>query len=253
MPKTAKVLTSRIIVLKAVAAIAMTLLLSQIHSVPLVAAPYSVKSLSVDDGLSQSMAYCILQDSRGFIWIGTQDGLNRYDGKTVKTYRHNPDLPGSPGSDRYFTVWQDSDSRLWFGTEAGICIYNPELDRFSRFGSLESGIPVQESGNSGTAATSGGGINFCVRHISGDDEGNVWIAGDGASLLRFDRKSGTLTDLSLLDWASSRGLDPNALSVRDVVPDTTGGLYLATIGAGLLRMNLEDGSVKAFTPVGGVI
>ncbi len=41
---------------------------------------YDIRSFSVDEGLSQSMAYCILQDSRGFIWIGTQDGLNRYDG-----------------------------------------------------------------------------------------------------------------------------------------------------------------------------
>ncbi len=230
MPKTAKVLTSRIIVSRIAAALAAVMLLPILQPCPLTAAPYSVKSLSVDDGLSQSMAYCILQDSRGFIWIGTQDGLNRYDGKTVKTYRHNPDLPGSPGSDRYFTIWQDSDSRLWFGTQDGISIYSPELDRFSRFGSPE--------------------VNFCVRHISGDVEGNVWIAGDGASLLRFDRNSGTLSDLSLREWASSRGLDPNALSVRDVVPDRN-GLYLATIGAGLLRMSLEDGSVASFSTVGG--
>lgn len=231
MPKTAKVLTSRIIVSRIAAALAAVMLLPILQPCPLTAAPYSVKSLSVDDGLSQSMAYCILQDSRGFIWIGTQDGLNRYDGKTVKTYRHNPDLPGSPGSDRYFTIWQDSDSRLWFGTQDGISIYSPELDRFSRFGSPE--------------------VNFCVRHISGDGEGNVWIAGDGASLLRFDRNSGTLSDLSLREWASSRGLDPNALSVRDVVPDRN-GLYLATIGAGLLRLSLEDGSVASFSTVGGV-
>lgn len=102
MPKTAKVLTFRIVIPKIVAAIAVTMLLSVSQPLRLTAVSYGVKSLSVDDGLSQSMAYCILQDSRGFIWIGTQDGLNRYDGKTVKTYRHDPNLPGSPGSDRYF-------------------------------------------------------------------------------------------------------------------------------------------------------
>lgn len=250
MPKTAKVLTSKIIMPRIAAVLAAVMLLSLFQPCPLAAAPYSVKSLGVDDGLSQSMAYCILQDSRGFIWIGTQDGLNRYDGKTVKVYRHNPDLPGSPGSDRYFTIWQDSDSRLWFGTQDGISVYSPELDRFSRFGSPELGISSPETAVAEGAAQGNGEVNFCVRHISGDDEGNVWIAGDGASLMRFDRNSGKLTDLGLRDWAVSNGLDPNALSVRDVVPDAR-GLFLATVGAGLLRMSLEDGSVESLNPVGG--
>lgn len=250
MPKTAKVLTFRIVIPKIVAAIAVTMLLSVSQPLLLTAASYGVKSLSVDDGLSQSMAYCILQDSRGFIWIGTQDGLNRYDGKTVKTYRHDPNLPGSPGSDRYFSIWQDSASRLWFGTQDGISIYNPELDRFSHFDSSEFAVSSSGTTVSGVSAHESVEVNFCVRHISGDDEGNVWIAGDGASLMRFDRNSGTLSDFSLRDWADSCGLDPNALSVRDVVSDTR-GLYLATIGAGLLRLNIEDRSVTVFSPVGG--
>lgn len=250
MQKTAKVLTSRIIILKIMAGIAVTMLLSVLQPLLLTAASYGVKSLSVDDGLSQSMAYCILQDSRGFIWIGTQDGLNRYDGKTVKTYRHDPDMPGSPGSDRYFSIWQDSASRLWFGTQDGISIYNPELDRFSRFDSSEFAVSSSGTTVSGVSAHESVEVNFCVRHISGDDEGNVWIAGDGASLMRFDRNSRTLSDFSLRDWADSCGLDPNALSVRDVVSDTR-GLYLATIGAGLLRLNIEDRSVTVFSPVGG--
>lgn len=252
MPKTAKVLTSRIIIPKSVAVIAVTMLLAVSPPLMLNAASYGVKSLSVDDGLSQSMAYCILQDRRGFIWIGTQDGLNRYDGKTVKIYRHDPDLPGSPGSDRYFSIWQDSASRLWFGTQDGISIYNPELDRFSRFGSSEFAVSSSETMVSGVPVHESAEVNFCVRHISGDEEGNVWIAGDGASLMRFDLNSGTLSDFSLRDWADSCGLDPNALLVRDVVSDAR-GLYLATIGAGLLHLNLEDGSVTAFSPVGGEV
>lgn len=196
------------------------------------AAPYGVKSIGVDDGLSQSMVYCMLQDSRGFMWFGTQDGLNRYDGKTVKVYRHNPDVPGSACSDRYFAAWQDPDSRIWFGTNEGICIYSPRLDRFSRFGGAEFG---------------GSDIDFCVRHISGDGEGNVWIAGDGASLFRYDRLSGKLADFSLRAWAGSMGLDPNALSVRGVCPDGN-SLWIATSGAGLLRLSLTGRSVTELSP-----
>ena len=54
-----------------------------------------MKCLNVEDGLSQSMVYCIHQDSRGFMWFGTQDGLNRYDGHEIVVFIMNPDDPQS--------------------------------------------------------------------------------------------------------------------------------------------------------------
>src|SRR5512138_913143 len=59
--------------------------------------------LGIEQGLSQSSVNVIFQDSRGFLWFGTQDGLNRYDGYSFKTYKPDPDVPGSL-SDRWITA-----------------------------------------------------------------------------------------------------------------------------------------------------
>lgn len=88
-------------------------------------------------------------------------------------------------------------------------------------------------------------ISFRVRHISGDGTDKVWLAGDGAHLCRFDRKEGKLEDFSIRDWAVSNGIDPNSLSIRDVVPDGK-YVYLATVGASLLRYSLSDRSITSF-------
>lgn len=92
-----------------------------------------MKCLNVEDGLSQSMVYCIHQDSRGFMWFGTQDGLNRYDGHEIVVFRRNPDDPQSVGSDNYFTIFENDDHKLWLGTFNGVFIYDPRLEKFTFF------------------------------------------------------------------------------------------------------------------------
>ena len=131
---------------------------------------YDIRSFSVDEGLSQSMAYCILQDSRGFIWIGTQDGLNRYDGQHFSIFKHNPRDPDTVGSDRFFSIYEGADSRIWLGTDKGIDIYDPSLEKFFKFNER---------------TPDGMSVDGCIRHISKDAEGKIWIAGDGASVFCF--------------------------------------------------------------------
>ena len=75
--------------------------------------------LNIEQGLSQSSIHVIFQDSRGFMWFGTQDGLNRYDGYTFKIYKPDPDAPSSL-SDRWITaILEDKEGYLWIGTRQG--------------------------------------------------------------------------------------------------------------------------------------
>lgn len=86
--------------------------------------------LSVDQGLSRSWVKCIFQDSRGFLWFGTSDGLNRYDGYDFSVYKYDAADPHSINSNNINTIYEDSHNRLWVGTQEGLCRYDRELDNF---------------------------------------------------------------------------------------------------------------------------
>ena len=90
--------------------------------------------LSAEVGLSQSVVNSIAQDERGFMWFGTEDGLNRYDGYKFVVYRPEPDHPASI-SDRWITVLlEDSKGNLWIGTrQGGLNRYDPVTDTFVRY------------------------------------------------------------------------------------------------------------------------
>jgi len=91
------------------------------------------KSLTVDDGLSQHDVSCILQDSYGFIWIGTYDGLNRYDGFKVLNFSHETGNSESLSSNRILSLFEDSKKRLWIGTDGnGLNYYSLITEKFVR-------------------------------------------------------------------------------------------------------------------------
>src|SRR3970282_602883 len=75
------------------------------------------KHLNSNDGLSQNFISCILQDKTGFLWFGTKDGLNRYDGYNFKVYRHDPFDTTSVSGNFIFSMYEDSKGRLWIGTD----------------------------------------------------------------------------------------------------------------------------------------
>lgn len=103
------------------------------------AAPtFRVDHISVRDGLTQGSVYYMLKDSRGFLWFGTQDGLNRYDGHHFRTYRPalgkaGHVLPGSIRGINIFGIVEDPDGNLWIGTEEGLNRYDRQRDRFDCF------------------------------------------------------------------------------------------------------------------------
>lgn len=92
-----------------------------------------VEFFGVNEGLSQSSVNCLLKDSYGFIWIGTQDGLNRYDGYGFKVFRNKPFDSLSIVNNDILSIAEDRDGNLWIGTWNGLSHYNRQRGQFTNY------------------------------------------------------------------------------------------------------------------------
>ncbi|MEM9987458.1 MAG: two-component regulator propeller domain-containing protein, partial [Bacteroidota bacterium] len=100
-------------------------------------ARYYFEHLNTEDGLSQNDVNCILQDRRGFMWFGTNDGLNRYDGYDFLLYKPNENVAGTIISNLIQELEEDHLGRIWIGTAgAGISCFNPMNQQFVNFKDL---------------------------------------------------------------------------------------------------------------------
>ena len=119
------------------------------------------KNIAVDMGLSHNMVYAILQDKQGFMWFGTQEGLNRFDGISFKIYKKEPYKKNSLKSNAIFSLLEDKNGIIWIGTDHGISLYDPKLNYF---------INKELQSNQGETYI---GI---VRSIVADKNNNIWLS-----------------------------------------------------------------------------
>ena len=91
------------------------------------------KHFHVENGLSNNSVGCSLQDKNGFLWFGTINGLNRFDGYRFKIFRNDPEDSTSIGSNFIRCLFGDKDSNVWVGTNKGLYIYNPRSEKFTQF------------------------------------------------------------------------------------------------------------------------
>lgn len=117
----------------------------------------SFKQLKVEDGLSHNSVISMLQDDKGFLWFGTKDGLNRYDGYNFKVFRNEPDIENSLGSNFIRCLYQFNNF-LWVGTDTGLFQYNDKTESFTLIESTKD-KPVLD--------------------IEGDSNGNLWFIASG--------------------------------------------------------------------------
>ncbi len=102
-------------------------------------------NISIKDGLSQSSPNCIFQDSRGILWIGTEDGLNKYDGYSFVVYKPEQNDQFSISNPRILTICEDADAFLWIGTNGGgLNKYDRKTNRFYQFSTRKTGFPFNQ-------------------------------------------------------------------------------------------------------------
>jgi len=106
------------------ASIIIFLLLSLISIVNSQQKRLQFKHLTTDNGLSQSWIHSVIQDKYGFMWMGSEDGLNRYDGNSFRIYKNNFRDPYSISNNGILTLYEDSKGDLWIGTRKGLNLYD---------------------------------------------------------------------------------------------------------------------------------
>lgn len=107
--------------------------------------------ISLEEGLSQGQVQCLLQDSRGYAWFGTQHGLNRYDGYEIKHFYQNPFDSTTLSSDDIFCLYEDSQQQLWVGTKNGLNRYGPVNESFVQYNLQNEKKPLQNQQITGIA------------------------------------------------------------------------------------------------------
>ena len=93
--------------------------------------PYYFRHYQVENGLSNNAVICSAQDKKGFLWFGTKDGLDRFDGYSFKVFRHDAKQQGSIGSNFIHSLFVDKDDILWVGTEKGLYRYDATTESFT--------------------------------------------------------------------------------------------------------------------------
>ena len=215
------------------------------------AGPFRYHRLGAAEGLAQSSVYALLQDHRGFIWLGTQDGLHRYDGYQFEIFRPQAYDPSSLPHGMVQALLEDRQNRIWVGTFKGLARLDGRERGFERplgddphnvqalledqhgdvwVGTRGSGL-FRFSAKSGTWKNFRAGAGGLA--LTGDDvfclyearDGSIYLGGSGSlSRLRSDRESFEVL------WS-----DPAAFPVRSVREDSAGRLWVGVEGAGVLR------------------
>jgi GAF domain-containing protein/ligand-binding sensor domain-containing protein len=185
------------------------------------------RQLTLEDGLSQSSINCAVQDTRGFMWFGTQDGLNRYDGYEFRVYKHRSDDPHSLSASWIVRCYRDPQDNLWFVTQDSVLNrYDPAMDRFE-LTPLKVEDPNKRAGEN-------------ILTLLGDSAGRLWIGTYGGGLVEYDLAADHITYYrdELDDPSQTSGHDNKVYTIYE---DSAGTLWLGT-GEGLVRYDAQTGS-----------
>lgn len=171
-----------------------------------------LERLTTEDGLSHSFAICIHQDRNGFMWFGTIDGLNKFDGYGFKVYKKDPTATNSISNNSVYAIFEDTEGVLWLGTKNGLNLFDVEKEAFFL-------LPFSEG--------------LWVMSICEDNSGLFWIGTFGGGLIQFSfdplTKEVTILNTYHRHWDRPLKEDLAANSIYRVYQDKAGLLWIGTV------------------------
>lgn len=175
--------------------------------------------------LSQNNVKAIIQDSKGFMWFGTKNGLNRFDGKEVKIYSCY-DKEKETGDNNISALFEDKNKNIWVGTDRGIYIYDPLSEKFRYFNTAtETGIQVLD----------------WVAQIIEDRENRIWIIIPNQGVFRYDIDLKKLHHYAFITSSNQTSKHPQCITILK-----SGEIWIGTNKDGLYRYNSKTNSFDQY-------
>ena len=178
--------------------------------------PLKFERISIAEGLSQSYVYDIIQDHNGFIWIATQDGLNRYDGKNFVYYRHDSTNSSSIADNFIRKLFIDKQNVLWVGTNKGLSRYNESLDNFDNFHHKSSDSNSLKDNE--------------IWDIYQDNSNDIWVS-TKEGFHKYDIENNNFSRIRI------RGFDSALKEIKTIFQDSRGNYWLGTYDKGIYLAN----------------
>lgn len=187
---------------------------------------------TVENGLAVNAVCCFFQDSQGFIWVGTINGLNRFDGRTFKKVDPPKGVHSSLIGNIVFAIAEDKQRKLWIGTDLGVMCLDLKTEKIT---------PYEQKTSNGVQ------ISSRVYSILVDKNNDVWFATVGQGLFRHNSSSGTLTQYRHHPACkNSLGSD----NLRRLYEDKSGTIWIAAFDKGIDRYNRQSDSFTEYLPYG---
>ena len=165
--------------------------------------------LTVEDGLSNNKVFAVIQDRYGFMWFGTDDGLNRYDGYNFKIFKNNPDDTSSISDNTVRSLFEDKKGNIWIGTKSGVLNkFDPISEIFTKW-KLNSKSAIYRS----------------IKSIYEDSKENIWIGTHLDGLFKLDTRTKTIEQ-----WKADN-TKPNSLShnyITSIIEDNNHNILIGT-------------------------
>ena len=226
---------------------------------------FNFKNITIEDGLSQSTVETIYQDSKGYIWIGTNDGLDRYNGYEFKHYKHDKYDKNSIANNYIVDIIEDKNGYIWVSTIGGLSRINPDKDEIKNYYSKEDRGNLSNSNlwqllctkDNRLIASTIDGLNVYDKNkdkftrilykegelpsqyiysLEEDLYGHIWVGTDNG-LVELDK------DLNIVKSYQDAIGDSDVYNVYD---DSKGNIWVCTLDNGLFKINLDDKSVENY-------
>lgn len=182
------------------------------------------KHLTVKEGLSNSSVKCFYQDSDGFIWIGTQDGLNKYDGVEFKVYQPKKSDSTSISARVINAIYQDKHNKLWVATSRGLNLFDKNSDSFSR--------PINEL------------YSQNITCMLEDSKGNFWFGTKVQGVYKF---TNNLNEASVNQLKSDHKVRFKGKSINCLLEDKDGLIWLGVLNEGLYSFDPQSEKLTKYS------